>query len=445
VSELAEARQRFLSRVVDHALEDGWRTADDFLRHFPPSAIVASLAGVDELRVALLVATTGTHERIALKKSVASAAEDLELALAERAASPATLLSLYPPDDRVRYLDAKKLWQFVVEDEFFRVSASDETRHGRASSRLLFIVECALSEGLITLKDVADGVGFEDIAAALPVKDLREVVKHALTIARAGAPLTEERFLAIVPLASLIDHLKLEHVWQRVVVDRVAVPAGFVEPPAPAAPAAEPVPDIPAPVAAPPIAATPASVPPPPLPPAAAATAAAPAEPSRPDDDEVRRRVIERLRVIDRLPPGHDDLSTPVLLSVESMYADLWAVNDDDEREACIRESFPNESLLRTAMLALIELLDPSVDTHDPIIREADVSGLIKIVLFEERRRRDAGASSRRTPPSTGTKGSRRSIPPPLPRSSTPPPLPPTESTRSSPPPLPADAAKRDR
>jgi hypothetical protein len=163
------------------------------------------------------------------------------------------------------------------------------------------------------------------------------------------------------------------------------------------------------------------------------------------DEDEVRRRVIDRLKQLDRLPPSHGEISTPVLLSMESMYAELWSVNDDDERESCIRESFPNETLLRTAMLALIELLDPSVDTHDPIIRDADVSGLIKIVLFEERRRRDASPSSPRRSSQTPPGRARRSIPPPLPRSSTPPPLPP-DGSRASPPPLPAEASgKRDR
>jgi hypothetical protein len=151
--------------------------------------------------------------------------------------------------------------------------------------------------------------------------------------------------------------------------------------------------------------------------------------------------VLDRLRTIDRLPPSNVDLSTAVLLSIDSMYADLWSVNDDDEREACIRESFPNETLLRTAMLALIEQLDPSVDTHDPIIRDADVSGLMKIVLFEERRRRDGQSGSRRgSSPAPNRRA--RTVPPPLPRTNTPPPLP--GDARSNPPPLPLDASKRD-
>jgi hypothetical protein len=305
----------------------------------------------------------------------------------------------------------------------------------QATKRLTFIIECALAEGVLTLKDVTDAVTFDEIAAALPAAEAREVVKYALGIARDGTPLTEERFLSVVPLPSLISHLPLERTFQRVVLSRIAEPNGLVEGTTPsgsteAAPAAELIP---------PPGITSAPEPPAAQPVAASAAVSEPVAPV-PDEDEVRRGVIDRLRTIDRLPPSNADLSTPVLLSIDSMYAELWSLSDDDEREACMRESFPNETLLRTAMLALIEQLDPSVDTRDPIIRDADVSGLMKIVLFEERRRRDGQTQSRRGS-SPAPNRSRRTVPPPLPRTNTPPPLP--GEPRNNPPPLPLDS-KRD-
>lgn len=436
VSELGDPRHRFLAQIVEYTLAEGFRTPEDFLRHFPPATVVESLSSADDLRVKLLVAATGTHEKIARKKSVGSATEDLELALAERTTSAAQLVELYPPDDRVRYLDAKKLWRFVAEDEFYRSTpAGDASAHSRAAARLTFILECALGEGLLSLREVADGITFDEIARSLPVDDLREIVRHALDISRSGSPLTEERLLTVIPLSLMISRLPLDHVWQRVLVDRVASPAGFSEGSVAAAPLPAPAPAVSSAVEVPVYVA--------PTPPATEEVSS-PTAASPPDEDEARRRVIERLRQLDRLPPSHGEISTPVLLSMESMYAELWSVNDDDEREACIRESFPNETLLRTAMLALIELLDPSVDTHDPIIRDADVSGLIKIVLFEERRRRDAAPPSPQRGSQQPAGRGRRSIPPPLPRSNTPPPLPP-DAPRSSPPPLPAEASKRDR
>src|ERR1051325_9044010 len=120
VSELGDPRHRFLAQVVEYTLAEGFRTPDDFLRHFPPGTIIQSLSSADELRVKLLVAATGTHEKIALKKSVTSATEDLELALAEQTTPPAALMGIYSPDDKVRSLDARKLWAFVVEDEFYK-------------------------------------------------------------------------------------------------------------------------------------------------------------------------------------------------------------------------------------------------------------------------------------------------------------------------------------
>src|SRR5690606_31860043 len=111
-------------------------------------------------------------------------------------------------------------------------------------------------------------------------------------------------------------------------------------------------------------------------------------EPAATDDEgEARKKVIEGLTAINRLPPRHAELSTSILLSIESMYAELLTASTDEAREECIRDSFPNQQHLTTALLALIELLDPSIDTNDPVIRDADVDSLIKVVLFEERTR----------------------------------------------------------
>jgi hypothetical protein len=140
--------------------------------------------------------------------------------------------------------------------------------------------------------------------------------------------------------------------------------------------------------------------------------------------------VVEKLSGINRLPPRHEALTTPVLLSIESMYAELLTSSTDEEREMCIRDAFPNQQQLTTALLALIELLDPTIDINDPVIKDADVDSLIKVVLFEERHRYEQAHPSARPapgpaplPPPTGRKGSL--APPPLPgRGALPPPLP---------------------
>ncbi|HLV65385.1 MAG TPA: hypothetical protein VKY73_06215, partial [Polyangiaceae bacterium] len=134
------------------------------------------------------------------------------------------------------------------------------------------------------------------------------------------------------------------------------------------------------------------------------------------DEGDARKKVIDGLTAINRLPPRHAELSTAVLLSIESMYAELLTASTDEAREECIRDSFPNEQHLTTALLALIELLDPTIDTSDPVIRDADVDSLIKVVLFEERTRYEQAQSGE-----TSVANGSRSVPPPLPKAPLPP------------------------
>ncbi|MDX2053773.1 MAG: hypothetical protein SFV15_15335 [Polyangiaceae bacterium] len=156
-----------------------------------------------------------------------------------------------------------------------------------------------------------------------------------------------------------------------------------------------------------------------------------------PQEEQSRERAAERLRGIDRLPPNWNSLPTPVLLSVDSMYAELVAASTDEAREEIIRDSFPNESILRTAMLAVIELLDPNIDTRDAVISDADVDSLISVVVFEERLRYEQATAAAAAPPAAAAR--RVSSPPPLPVSS-----PKGDNGRrasGSPPPLPRPGA----
>ena len=469
-SELPSATERFLAKTLVHALQEGLRTPADFLRHFPPQALMDALDIARDLRAKILAGTAGVHEKIAKRKSTAAASEDLQLALDESVCEPSTVLELFPSDDRVRYLDAQLLWKFVVEDEFWTATDSDVGRHRRSAQRLTFMLEQALEEKLVSLQDVMDAISFDEIAARLPEAELRKVVKHALQLGRGGTGFDEGRLLDIVPLTELVRLIPLDHTWQRLVLAKVARPAGFAaeeEAPtaAPSPPAAEPPP---APAAA-------APGPAPAAPQAAAVSGQGKTPPAKPErkkikakeeagptldvdidvdeiekalpiemgevgmreserplEDEARRRVTQRLVVLDRLPPSHASLSLPILLSIESMYADLLTLGNDEEREACIRESFPNETHLRTAMLALIELLDPNVNTKDPVISEADVDSLMKVVLFEERQRyeqaRVSGHSVAVPPPVSMRRGSVPAPPAAVRRSATPPPLPTSET-----------------
>jgi hypothetical protein len=397
-SGLEQAPARFLSRVIQHTLSNAWQTPDDFLQHFGPSAIMQSLAGADVLRAKLLVSLANVHEKIAAKKSIESAAEDLNLALEEGITTPEAVLEQYPADDRVRFLKGSQLWKFLFEDAFHKMTPSDgEAAHGRAVRRMTFLLECALDERLLTLEQLADGIGFERIADCLPMDVLRKVVVRAFEGSRRGEALTEPRFLDVVSLAKLVSYVPLEVIWTEVIVAKLAQPHGWLE--AAAAPA----------VGTSPVTGTTEGAEGPTAPrgskPQTQANAAEPVAeavepksevPGSNPQDEVRSRAIARLKEIDRLPPRHEDLSTPILLSIESMYEDLLEATSDEERAECIRESFPNESHLRTAMFAMAELLEPSIDVTKPPISDVDTDALVKLVVFEERKRKDGDANLRR-------------------------------------------------
>jgi hypothetical protein len=441
-SSLKTGAERFLSQAIVHALAQGFRSPDDFLRHFKPLDIMQALESAHELRAEILVKAAGVHQKIALKKSTTSGAEDLRIAIDEGLTDPAAILELFPPDERVRHLDANKLWTFLVEDEFWS-TLNAEANRDRAIGRMTFTLENALHEDLLSLADIADGISFEMISLRLPHKELQKLVAHALKLGRERKPLTEDAFLESISLQSLVGFIPLEHVWKSVVLDRVAGPHGFTGATGAAKPATP--------------AATRKSVPPPPPRDESAASPKPAAPPPRKTEDslldiaaaeddvdkliqnsqrpapeeEARRRVLEKLAAISRLPPHHEALTTPILLSIESMYAELLSASTDEAREMCIRESFPNPAQMSSALLALIELLDPSIDINDPVIRDADVDSLIKVVLFEERHRYEQAHPSLRPPPSPSPlpppTAARRSVaPPPLPRAgSMPPPLPP--------------------
>jgi len=460
-SSLKSASDRFLSQTVVHTLERGFRTPDDFLRHFRPADLMQSLEGAPDVRARILIEGAGVHEKIARKKSTTSAAEDLKLALDEGVMSSAQLLTLLQPDDRVRYLDPKRLWAFTTEDEFWSPLNAEANVDG-ALSRVVFLLENALKENLLTLQVLTDGITFDSISTRLPLKELQKLARHALKLGREKKPLGEAELLESVPLKTLIGYIPLEHVYNNVLVEKVAKPAGFLstdgwdssrspgDKSGGSAAKAEPAKSeerksTPPPKPTPAVAAPPAV--------AAAPPPAAKVEDSiadveddvdaliqstrPPAEEEARRKVVDKLSGINRLPPQHDSLTTPVLLSIESMYAELLSASTDEAREMCIRDSFPNQQQLTSALLALIELLDPTIDINDPVIKDADVDSLIKVVLFEERHRyeeqhpsvRPAGGSAPLPPPTGGRKGS--AAPPPLPRQvSGPPPLPEAKRAR---------------
>lgn len=442
-SEASSQRERYLAALIETLESRGWLPPEQFLDRFPPTAIMQALANEPELRANILVGAIAAHERIAAKKCVESAAEDLELALEEGVVDAETLLGCFPATDRGRCLEAAALWELVT-------SHVEQVAAGRHR-----VIELAMEQGLVSHRDVFDGLTVDEIAATLTPEELRAVVAHGLRAGRKDHPLDEARFLEVVSLESLLQALPPEHVWERVIVGKIAEPLGLHATAAPTD--AE---------AAPPTDASPHRTDPdatdepeytqfeiPTSDEIAEAldedellseTAFEPPE-SPPFELQARERVIEALDRIHRLPPRHDRLSLANLLSLESMYAELANIEDEAGRELCVRDSFPNDDQLREALVLLLEVLDPTIDTTEAVIRDADADTLTKLVVLEERllREREARRSRPRLsapppPPSRRSSVMPASSPPPPPGSIASKPLPPPPRRASVPPPPPS-------
>ena len=230
-SKLGHGRERFLAHVVDYALSSGRRTPEDFIRHFPPETIMAGLRARPSLRANILVTTTGIKFRIAVKKSAESAGEDLQIALDEAETSPATVIDLFDPDDRVRHLSDKALWQFLIEDEFWSTASSDAEATKKATEYVGFILDRALQDTLITHTDIIDGISVQRIAKLLPRTELEKIITAALAAGQKSSPFTEAGLVDAVGSQTLLAHVPLVDIWNSMIVPKIAETHGFVEPP----------------------------------------------------------------------------------------------------------------------------------------------------------------------------------------------------------------------
>lgn len=233
-SELGEGRQRFLAHVIQHALSVGRRSPDDFIRHFPPGRIMESLRDRAELRANILIITTGVKRRIALKKDAVSAGEDLQIALDEGETDPETIVDLFDPDHRVRYLDAKDLWRFIVEGAFWKAKGDAESQR-IAKAHIAYMLDRALEDDLITHRDIVTVTTVEKLAQLLPREELAKLLAGALELARAGAPFSEEELIARTPPSVLVEHVPLTLLWEDLIDPMIAEVHGFADPPSGAA------------------------------------------------------------------------------------------------------------------------------------------------------------------------------------------------------------------
>jgi hypothetical protein len=226
ILKLRDPRERFLARVLEACFEKQWRSAEDFLQSFSPGALMDALEQESEVRVRLLV-EAGIPAKIAARISPAAAREDLEIAVEEHLTTAARIVDLVPIDVRVQRLDGDALWRFALEGEWLhRASQSEETRRS-AAERVSVVIEAALAEELITTRDLLNAMSAEELAASLSEEQLRTVFVFALQSAQQATPVDEAELLSLLDMQKLIADLPIEQTWNRVVIERVAVPYGL--------------------------------------------------------------------------------------------------------------------------------------------------------------------------------------------------------------------------
>ncbi len=422
-SQLDSPGDRYLSLCIQYALDEGWLSASDLFQEFPPQTLMSALEPAPELRSNLLIEAAGVHARIAPKKSTGAAAEDLQIALDEGVCTAENILALVPVDEQVRYLERDALWQLLIRDQFWLTDADKE------QARMLDMIESGLEQELIDLPRLVRAVTPEQMAEDFP----RDLMNRAFTVALHsgldGTAFGASLFKDTVELSEWLQHISLSHFWENVIRSEIAASAGLVsldnlKPGAAAGGGAQ----------------------------ASSHTESnkhsskkkknkkeSQAEKKSAAEVQARKRAIDKLKSVDRLPANVDTLRSPVLLGMESMYDELLKATTDEAREECVVEAFPNPSMLHEALLTIAVTLDPRLTEESLKERGADTSALIQLVLFEERRRtnRSTGATpsspppaplgdSSAPPPVSVIAAKSPSLPPPLPqqvrRASTPPP-----------------------
>lgn len=222
---LSDAARRFIQKTVSYALDNKARTPEAFLRHNPPRAIMDALADQPELRADILcgVGITGLRN-VAKKKSPASAAEDLDIALAEGDTTADSVVELFKSADRAKFLSPGTQWAFLSEANSPTEGADDIKERDLVG----FMLVTAFEENVLAPADFL-GMMLEPLIPLLKKETLVELFRAGFANAKDNAPLDEQAFLAIAT-PGLIATLLPPDVLMRTLHALVATPHNFDEP-----------------------------------------------------------------------------------------------------------------------------------------------------------------------------------------------------------------------
>jgi hypothetical protein len=238
VSGLGKGREAFHSEVTEYCFRVGERTPEDFLRLFSCNKIMISLSSRPMERARIISELTGVHERVANKLSPENAGETLQIALDEGVTTPKDIVRLFQPDDRQRYLNRHDLWAFNIEGQPWKASSSDTGTHTRAEKYVAYIMDRAIENLLISHEDIVSALGVVKLAGWLPSELLGQIIEASL---KKSDKFTEEDLLHAAPPSSLVTHVPLDYMWEKVVVPLIAEQHDYVPKPGGAKPSVDSV------------------------------------------------------------------------------------------------------------------------------------------------------------------------------------------------------------
>jgi len=227
VSRLDQSWQRFMASAIEHGLRMGRRQPSDFMRHFSARDIMEGFRERPELRASLLEKTTGIKWTIAVRKTASSSGVDLEIAVDEGETDAATIVGLLEPDEIVQHLNRERLWHYLTEGEFWALAGDCPEELEIAKAHVAYLLERALAEGLVSHRDIIEGLTADRIAECLPRAALASILLRALEEGHIERGFTEEHLLAVVPPSALVQYVPLAHIWNTVVVPKIARVHGF--------------------------------------------------------------------------------------------------------------------------------------------------------------------------------------------------------------------------
>lgn len=220
-SALESAEARFLADCLHYTLESGWLTPADLCEEFPPELLMMALERAPDLRARLLVDATGVHERVALRKSPGTAAEDLRLAFDEGLCDADRLLEIVTVEEWVRHLDSRRLWSLLTRDQFWLDNGQ------RAQQRMTQMLQSSMEQRLLELPVLLRAASPERLASDLPRELVEDVMVLALNYGLDGKVFQPDSFAELIPLGVWLTHIPLVHFWETVISEVVVPRAGL--------------------------------------------------------------------------------------------------------------------------------------------------------------------------------------------------------------------------